>query len=151
MSQCNSCQTGCGGCHASCGGCSPTLTASQQALLQTLASVLYLPLGQFLLVPKGGYPEDGTLALSPVLLETEDDTLEQVMDRADALVALARAGLITLDFDLPLSNYSYEVYFRSALFRTFSLQFAHAPKGRPVLRRGSIAITSTGLAMAAQV
>ena len=150
----------CTGCSAmqcpgisACPGCRPycplRLTAEEQSLLSELSSVLYLPLAQFILVPKGGDWEEGKLILSPVLLEKEDDTLEAVAARADVLVSLARKRLLTLDFGIPLENYSYGIYYRSDLFREFSSRFRNAPEGRPLLRQGSMAVTEPGLAAAA--
>ena len=114
--------------------------------MDTLTSVLYLPIGQFILLPQGADWTEGTVILSPVLLNDEHDTLEAAAARADALVSLARKGLITLDFGIPLSNCTYEVFYRSDLFREFSARFRGAPEGRPVLRRGSAAAAPAGLA-----
>ncbi len=148
------CASGCGSCagcgtstHQSCCGSSApiVLTEGEGALLRRLAAVLYLPMGQFILLPKWAEPEEGMPILSPVLLDTASDSLEVVADRAELLVALANQGLLTLDFDLPLQNYDYGIYYRAELFREFTQRFASAPQGRPVLRRGSIAITQKGL------
>jgi hypothetical protein len=68
------------------------------------------------------------------------------MSTANLLVALARMGLISLDFGVPLSNYPYDLYYRSDLFREFTANFQNRPEGKPVLRRGSMAITGAGLA-----
>lgn len=102
-------------------------------------------MGQFILLPPGADYEEGTVILSPVLLETAEDTLEAVMERANTLVSLARKGLVSLDFGLPLTGYAYEGYYRSALFREFSAQFRSHPDGKPVLRRGSVSITQQAL------
>ncbi|MCD8144150.1 MAG: hypothetical protein LUD79_02225 [Oscillospiraceae bacterium] len=142
---CGGCSQDCSGCAGGCSAHLPALNPAERELLHQLSSVLYLPMAQFLLLPKGGAYEDGTLILSPVLLETEADTLETVMERAEALVSLARKGLISLDFDLPLSNCTYEVYYRSDLFREFSARYGHVAEERPVLRRGSVAVTERGL------
>ncbi len=138
---CNQSCNRCGG----CGGHSPILSHRQIDFLNRLAQISYMPLCQFVLVPKGCLPEEGKLILSPVLLEGENDTLEEVMSTANMLVALARMRMITLDFGVPLSNYTYDVYYRSSLFREFSANFKDHPDGKPVLRRGSLAITGTGL------
>ena len=113
--------------------------------MDELTAVLYLPIGQFILLPKGADWAEGTVILSPVLLNDEHDTLEAAADRADTLVSLARKGLLTLDFGIPLTNCTYEVFYRSDLFREFTLRFRAAPEGRPLLRRGSAAITPAGL------
>lgn len=147
----------CGGCSAqnavgcaACPGCGasaafPQLNRREEALMDELTAVLYLPICRFVLVPKGGDWEDGTVILSPVLLNDEHDTLEAVMDRADTLVSLALKGLLTLDFDIPLTNCTYEVFYRSDLFREFTLRFRDAPEGRPLLQRGSAAVSQAGL------
>jgi hypothetical protein len=139
-----SCNRSCNSC-GGCGGHSPQLSQRQIDFLNELAQVSYLPLCQFVLVPKGCYPQEGTVILSPVLLDTESDSLEEVMSTANLLVALARMKLISLDFDIPLSNYSYEIYYRSALFREFTANFKDRPEGSPVLHRGSMTITGGGL------
>lgn len=140
-----SCEKSCDRC-GGCGGHNPQLSPRQVEFLNQLAQLSYLPLCQFVLVPKGCLPEEGTTILSPVLLETERDPLEQVMSTANLLVAMARLGLISLDFGVPLSNYPYDLYYRSDLFREFTANFQNRPEGKPVLRRGSMAITGAGLA-----
>ena len=138
---CNQSCDRCGG----CGGNTPALSPRQRAFLNRLAQISFLPLCQFVLMPKGCLPEEGKLILSPVLLETEEDSLDEVMATANLLVPLARMRMITLDFGLPISNYSYDLYYRSDLFREFTRNFQNHPEGKPVLRRGSLAITGAGL------
>lgn len=110
------CKTGgCGSC-GGCGGCSGrevVLTPGELELLGRFARLAFLPVAR-----RSG---DET----PVYLE---DGPSAAPSRAAELTALRLKGLISLDYDLPLSNFDYAAY-----------------EGSPV--RGSMALTAAGQAV----
>lgn len=100
MHNCKDCAGSCG----ACGGCrSLTITQAEAALLDRLAQIPFLPV-----VCKA----DGDSPLFP-----EDDS----PDVSLALLCLEKKGLITLDYDLPLSGFDYTPYSRCALHGSMAL------------------------------
>ena len=100
MSGCDTC-SGCSGCadRGSCGGCgrSLTLTSGERDFLMELAQVPFLPLAR------------KASEESPVYLEAGEENREAY---APLLLSLARKGLISLDYDIPMKRYptGYEAY-----------------------------------------
>ena len=90
---CGNCEGHCG----SCGGCRPqlTITPVEYALLQQFAITPYLPVAA------------GWNLKTPVYLEEAEYTPEEY---SAALTALSLKGLIRIDYDVPLDNFSYEAY-----------------------------------------
>ena len=81
----------------SCGGCRPqlTITPVEYALLQQFAITPFLPVAA------------GWNLKTPVYLEEAEYTPEEY---SAALTALSLKGLIRIDYDVPLDNFSYEAY-----------------------------------------
>lgn len=106
MSQCPS-----GGC-GSCGGCAKELILSQQEIhmLRVLGQIPFLPIAR--------RADD----MTPIYLEETDYTPEQY---SLILQVLEKKGLISLDYDKPLSGFDMSAY-----------------KGYPV--HGSTALTERG-------
>ena len=100
MSGCDNCSD-CSGCAAggSCGGCGRalTLTSGERDFLMELAQVPFLPLAR------------KASEESPVYLEAGEENREAY---APLLLSLARKGLISLDYDIPMKRYpaGYEAY-----------------------------------------
>lgn len=88
----SSCET-CGG----CSGCDRSLTVTEAELemLTTLAQIPFLPIGRKMDDP------------SPVYLEEDAHCAEEY---TLILQCLEKKGLISLDFDRPLKNASYDRY-----------------------------------------
>lgn len=89
--------SGCGSC-GSCGGCSRreiVLTPPEAALLLRLGEVAFLPVAR---------RYDGE---TPVYLEETDYTASEY---GEALTWLQLKGLVSLDYDRPLSNFDYAAY-----------------------------------------
>ena len=135
-----------------CGGCGPTeltLTRNQAGFLHLFAHYPFLPLVRFLYHASR---EDDleSIGLSAVYLERGDETLDQVKTTAAMLEALEEKQLITLDYDIPLSNYEYTLYENSLVFGLFKDAVAEGAK-RPGflfdtadLETGSMALTELG-------
>lgn len=89
MSHCDNCSGGCGG----CSGCARelTLTAEELDMLQKLAQIPFLPIQRRL--------DDA----APIYLEDSERSLEEY---SLILQLLEKKGLISLDFDQPLKNYT---------------------------------------------
>lgn len=89
---------GCGACcGGACGGCDGTLalTELQIQLLRRFGEIPFLPVAR---------AQDSE---TPVFLEEENGSLEEI---GNALLGLARQGLISLDYRIPLSNFDYPGY-----------------------------------------
>ena len=97
MSGCDTC-SGCSGCAAggSCGR-ALTLTSGERDFLMELAQVPFLPLAR------------KASEESPVYLEAGEENRDAY---APLLLSLARKGLISLDYDIPMKRYpaGYEAY-----------------------------------------
>jgi hypothetical protein len=115
----------------------------------------YLPLCRFLM---GSSQEEEleSVGLSPVFLEGNED-LPAVRETGAVLEALANRGLITLDYDLALSNYDYAQYRSSPPFRLFRETVAQGAQqpgflfDTAILEKGSMALTDLGQAVLEQV
>lgn len=93
MSGCNSCGGSCG----SCSGCANhlELTAGEIRMLQTLEQIPFLPVAR--------RADD----MTPIYLEDRDYTPEEY---SLILQCLEKKGLISLDYDKPLSNFDHTAY-----------------------------------------
>jgi len=155
MEHCHTCESGCGG----CGGCSPkevVLTRPQAQLLSRFAQTPFLPLCRFLMT-SSREDELESVGLEPVFLETGKEDLPAAREIGALLTALADKGLITLDYELPLSNCDYGEYRDSPLFALFR-QTVEEGASRPgflfdtaVLEKGSMALTALGQAVLEQL
>lgn len=147
---------GCGGC--GCGGCSPAeiaLDRPQAAFLARFAQTPFLPLTRFL-YRSSKEEELESVGLSAVFLEGGED-LAAAKATGALLEGLEELGLITLDYDITLSNFDYSPYEASPLFAQFRAAVAEGA-GRPgflfdtpVLEKGSMALTDLGQAVMEQV
>lgn len=133
-------------------GVSITLSDPQIELLSTLAQVSYLPLTQLLLKStKSDHLE--AVALSPVYLEDPRESMEQVKQTGAMLLELEEYGLISLDFDMELKGYDYQIYRDCAVFALLR-QTVEEGRGREdflydlaEVERGSMALTDLGYAV----
>ena len=90
------------------------------------------------------------VSLAPVYMGTPEDSMEQVKQIGAELKALEQADLLTLDYDIPLSQYAYAEYKTSALYAYFVQTVAQAAAqpnatfDTPTLELGSMALTDAG-------
>lgn len=147
--------------HNDCGcGCDHThhaieplahLTNVQADFLLALTTRQYLPVACFALA-KQDQPEAYAIALEPVYLVSAQDTMEDVKALAGELAQLEEHGLISLDYDARLTNYTYAEYEQSDLYAYFVKTVAEgAARGgalfdTPLLELGSMALTDAGRA-----
>ncbi len=143
------------GCHHAEAKVPAEYTPLQADVLLELSKRGCLPVACFALV-NAQEDELYSVALEPVYLGTSEDTMEQVKQLGGELSGLADAGLITLDYDIPLKGYAYEEYRTSALYAYF-VKTVEEAKGRPgnlfdtpVLELGSMALTEAGEALVAE-
>lgn len=146
-----------GACECGCGEERPLppiegMTARQQNMLLGLYQRKYLPVACFSL----SSTKDESLysiALAPVYMASPDDSMEAVKALGNELSALEKEGLLTLDYDIPLSGYPYREYKESALYKYFTdtvVDSAAKPGAlfdTPTLELGSMALTDRGLAL----
>ena len=90
---------GCQSCGGSCGSCSGCgaleLTVGEVEMLQTLAQIPFLPIARRIDDP------------APIYLEEEAYTVEEY---SLILQCLEKRGLISLDFDRPLTHFNDQAY-----------------------------------------
>ena len=93
------CTGGCGGCKTGCGGCGGGrelwLTEGEIELLTRFAQLAFLPVARRWDSEEPVYLEDGA---------------EQAPQRGALLQSLAFKGLISIDYDQPLTNFDYGAY-----------------------------------------
>lgn len=121
------------------------LSELQAAFLHHLQHAKYMPLARFV-VQSTTEPDFETVMLAPVYLSGANDTMGDVKAMGRMLLELEDMGEITLDYDIPLSNYPYEEYEASALYAYFcdTVKESAGKPGflgdKPVLELGSIAL-----------
>lgn len=134
---CNKKRDGCSGCpsSASCGGCQggcrrgKRLTPLELELLFRLQQIPFLPLARFLLKSS---------PLPPPLQRRPRPSLSAGGRRLPgdrqgdgaALLSLEEAGLVTLDYDIPLQGGSDALYAQSPLYQEFVQVAARAAPSR---------------------
>jgi len=150
-----------GGCQKSaathCGnGCCgqvsvPGLTEQGVDFLRLMAQTPFLPLGCFVLKSSHSNHLE-SVAFAPVYLTEKQDDMDAVKEKAKVLEQLEEYGIITLDYDIPLENYDYEDFKKSAAFNYFK-DTVEEGKQKPdfifdiaSIEFGSIALTPLGRA-----
>ena len=91
------------------------LSDEEAKLLRLIGQFGSLPLTRFVLTSS----KDDSLnlaALEPAVLDHEKEEIEAVKQRGQDLLSLEDKGLITLDYDIPISGYDYDGYKNSAIF-----------------------------------
>ncbi len=106
--------------HEHKGGCCGKhhVTEAEKHFLSHLIEAKFLPITQFVIKSSKEHSFE-VVALSPVFIESENATMERVKELGRILLKLEKLGLIDLDFDIPLSNFNYDVYEKSELFEFF--------------------------------
>ena len=121
------------------------LTPAMEDFLHLLSHHKYLPVARFL-VESSKEEDFCSVALAPVFLRSPNEDLASVKMTASLLLDLEEMSYLTLDYDYPLDNYSYEEYKESELFAYFcrTVEEASHREGflgdTPVLELGSIAL-----------
>lgn len=95
-------------------------------------------------------------ALAPVFIRSVTDDMAAVKEAGAFLQTLETMGLITLDYDIPLTGYAYEEYKASSLYAYFCDTVAEGAGkpgflgDTPMLELGSMALTESGEKIAAE-
>ncbi len=148
----HSCDCGCGGHHHSTPVSIENLEQHEVNFLQHLIGYHYMPVSQFIVTStkESGF---ASIALSPVFITEENNTMEQVRSIGDMLKGLEQKGYLTLDYDEPLKGYNYNEHYNSDVYAFFKQTVEEAKTKENFLgdtatiETGSIAPTEHCLAM----
>lgn len=130
------------------------VTENQRSFLHQLHHNHCLPVARFTLADSRE-PDFISTALAPVFLRSVSDDMATVKEAGAFLQGLEDMGLMTLDYDIPLSGYGYEEYKSSALYAYFRKTVAEGAGkpgflgDTPELDLGSMALTGAGEQIAA--
>lgn len=130
------------------------VTENQKSFLHQLHHNHYLPVARFTLTDSRE-PNFISTALAPVFIRNVSDDMTMFKEAGAFLQKLEDMELITLDYDIPLSGYSYEEYKSSALYAYFCKTVAEGAEkpgflgDTPELELGSMALTEAGEQIAA--
>lgn len=130
------------------------VTENQKNFLHQLGHNHYLPVARFT-ITDSREADFALTALTPVFLRSAADDMKTVKEAGAFLQRLEDMGLVTLDYDIPLSGYGYEEYKASALYTYFCATVAEGASkpnflgDTPVLELGSMALTEAGEQIAA--
>lgn len=154
-----------GGCHeggtSDCSSCScglPTsdenplevhISPEEEQFLQKLAQCPFLPVAQFLLQSSQS-DHLNNMALSPVFLETGTESLDEIHQLKNVLLALEDRNIISLDFDAPLQGTDEALFYNSTSFALLN-QTVEEGKGQEGflfdstnIEFGSVCLTALG-------
>ncbi|MEN6350994.1 MAG: Abi-alpha family protein [Syntrophomonas sp.] len=152
--------------HSCCGDCCSSHTSNLEGeyahsleslrinnkeitFLRELVKCNYLPVSRFIM--SSSIEEEARIvSLAPVYINSIDDSMEMVKEIRTILAELEKKGLISLDYDIPLQDYDYTQYTKSALFLYFQ-ETVNEGKRNPSylfdtaeIELGSIALTDFG-------
>lgn len=127
------------------------LTRREKQTLTELSQSTRYPIVRFEL-HSDAEPELLSIALNHVRIVEEDDSMELVRERAEALRHLAELGLVRLEYGVAVWGASdYTVYYRSRLYESFCQTVMEGAK-RPgflfdlaVMNRGRACLTKKGV------
>ena len=127
------------------------LTHREKQTLTELSQATRYPIVRFEL-HSDAQPELVSIALNHVRIVEENDTMELVKERGEALRHLMELGFVRLDYDINVWGASdYKVYYRSELYEKFCHLVMEGAK-RPdflfdlaVLRKGRASLTKRGV------
>ena len=125
------------------------LTQAETDMLRLISRFGCLPVARFSLRSSKDSSLDMT-AMEPVTIDIQDDGADTVRARGDVLLSLEDKGLISLDYDIPVSGYDYAGYRDSLLFGQLEQAAKEAAQRPdflfdiPVFEGGSMALTDMG-------
>ena len=95
-----------------------TLNETAGGLMRLLDLHGFLPCARFV-VRSSREPDFENVALAPVFISGEDDSVLFLRAIGDILLSLAYHGYISIDYDIPLKGYDYSYFKGSAAYRLF--------------------------------
>ena len=105
------------------------LTHREKQTLTELSQATRYPIVRFEL-HSDAQPELVSIALNHVRIVEENDTMELVKERGEALRHLMELGFVHLDYDINVWGASdYNVYYRSELYEKFCHLVMEGPNG----------------------
>ncbi len=129
------------------------VTPNQVEFLHQLFHCKALPVARFVVV-SSREEEFQSVALAPVFLRSAGDDIDAVKEAGVFLRKLEDMGLLTLDYDIPLSGYDYPEYETSALYAYFAETVHQGAREHPDflgdtprMELGSMALTPEGEAL----
>ncbi len=117
------------------------LTTQQQQFLQDLTKHRFLPVTQFV-IKSSKQSSFECVALAPVYILGEAHTIDEIKQTGKQLKELEDMGYITLDYDIPIKNFNYDVYYNSDAFKFFKDTVDEGKDKQGYL--GDMAIIQTG-------
>lgn len=88
------------------------ITDGEAMFLEKLAQCPFLPVAEF--VVRNSESDDiGSLALSPVFLETGRETLDEIKEIGQIILGLEQKDIISLDFECALDGTDENLFFQS--------------------------------------
>ncbi len=128
------------------------LTHREKQTLTELSQATRYPIVR-LELHRDGEPDLVSIALDNVRIVEEDDTVELIKERGEALRHLAELGLVRLDYNIKVwGTADYNVYYRSELYEMFChlvMEGASQPDflfNLAVMRKGRASLTKAGVA-----
>ena len=122
------------------------LSEEEYNFLSLLYQREYLPVAQFVVLSSTN-ENFASVALFPIYLESEFDTMAEVKARGKMLLSLENRGAISLDCDIVLGNFDYSMYENCELYKYFcsTVKEATLHEGfvgdTPTIELGSIAMS----------
>ncbi len=125
------------------------LSPIQQDILFRFAEISYLPLAKFVMKSSKSEHFEAD-ALSPVYIDGDDLSMDEVKEIGLELNKLEDFGLITLDYDIPLEDYEYSEFYNSGVYKFFEQTMKESAEQEGFvfdtsdMEKGSIALTDMG-------
>ncbi len=110
--------SGCCGNHHHSDTQTAELTKEEQQVLSAIKESGCIPIVRFVMKSSKSSHFVST-ALSAVYIMSLEDDVQDVKNRAEILTSLENKGLLSIDYDIPVSNYSYDEYLNSNVYKNF--------------------------------
>ncbi len=125
-----------------------SLNEKEFKFLSYLVAHQFLPMVQFVMLSSEN-KEFKKVSLSPAYIEDVTDTFEKIQTMGTMLDRLESEGFITLDFNVPLQNCSYNEYYNSEVFAFYKNMISEISLNQvafmgdtATIEKGSIAATA---------
>ncbi len=114
----NHAHDGCCGSHNHGDSKSDELTEDEQQLLSAVEKFGCIPVVRFVMKSSKSSHFEST-ALSAVYIMSAEDDMQDVKSRAKLFTSLEDKGLLSIDYDAPVSNYDYSEFTNSNIYKDF--------------------------------
>ncbi len=104
--------------HNHAGVQSQNLSEEEQQVISAIKHTGCIPVVRFVMKSSKSSHFEST-ALSAVYISSLEDDLEDVKSRAKILNTLENKGLLSIDYDIPITNYNYDEYTNSNIYKDF--------------------------------